>query len=462
MAGCRLTVPRQALLAALPALIEGGGERIAWGIAGTVCRAHADEFVLPRLSTGLKVEVSWHELSHRQVPFLFRLGETWQDPAVWVTWLKSQGIDIDQYRVGLVAFTPEGQATGWVRHGRDNRWEPIAEFNWPGVGMGLARFGVTTSPPAEAEEVDDRYSRLAGALTHQGLERLRSMSFAVVGVSRLGSPIAHTLARWGAGQIMLIDPDVVEPHNADSGEFHPRLDEGRKKVEVVAKAIRLLLPPGAGAEAYGQPLDASLAFSACRTADCIITCVDDDGARLVAAVLASSHQRVHLDIGTQVMRNTDGRIVAGADIRLLLPGNEPRCLNCFGGFAQTDALRRVAGLDDSPPPRWNESRVGSLRTLNQIAAHTGLRLIERLVNGEVGNSTWLRYEETPLPNLREIVPRKPWICPLCSTCHGIGDAIYDERELRIRRIARSIVRNLPTTGLALQATNQETAAGKHS
>lgn len=306
---------------------------------------------------------------------------------------------------------------------------------------------------AGANDGEGRDSRLVGALTPQGLARLRGMSYAVIGVSRVGSLVAHTLARWGVQRILLIDPDQVEPHNADAGEFHPVFDEGRDKVKAVAKALRPLLRPGATIDTYANSLTTPMAFSACRSADCIITCVDDDSARLQAAALATSYLRLHLDIGTQVFRQDDGSLQAGADIRLLVPADRPRCLHCFGGFAQADALRRAAGLDDAPPPPWNELRAGSLRTVNQIAAHAGLRLLERLATGTLGGSTWLRYEETPLPGVREIVPRRPWTCPLCSTTYGIGDALFDERDLRIRRLARSILREMPTDAATVGAVS---------
>jgi hypothetical protein len=186
------------------------------------------------------------------------------------------------------------------------------------------------------------------------------------------------------------------------------------------------------------PVLAPLAFSAVRAADVIISCVDDDGARLVAALIAASHLRIHLDIGVQVSAGDDGRRSAGADVRLIMPEAPTACLACFGGFAQPEGLRRMAGFDRSTPREWNLQRAGSLRTVNQIAAHLGLRMIEQLVSGELTTSSWLRYEEGPRPAVREIVPRRPWHCPVCGDCFGIGDAVLQDLDLRLRRIVRAI------------------------
>lgn len=439
---CKLTLPNSALQAALAGLVNGKDLQIASGVAGEVSGARCSEFVVPRLVVNPGPQIDWSSLSSRQVPFLMRLGEAWRDPAECLSWLQNYRIDIEGRRIGLISVSPQGQTVGWIYEPNARQWVPFSEFSWPGPMMGLDRQG----PDSIFNEVDNSDdgpdSRLAGALSKAGLARLRSMRFAVVGVSRVGSLVAHTLARWGVMHITLIDMDVVEPHNADCGEFDANLDEGRKKVAVVAKSIRKLLPAGARVETYDQSILSALAFSACSTADCIISCVDDDGARLIAATLANSYLRVHLDIGTQVTRDEGGKAIAGADVRLLLPSDQPRCLNCFGGFAQSDALRRLGGIETAPPPKWNILRAGSLRTVNQIAAHAGLRLIERLVNGDVSGSTWLRYEEAVQPSLREIVPARPWRCPICANCHGIGDAILDERDLRIKRLARAIVKTI--------------------
>jgi hypothetical protein len=423
----RLTVSRQTLEKLVPELLAT--ERPAFALASKVTLAEGDEYLIAQAEVGATPPAAWRTPGRHQTPFILRSGERWRAPAAWQAWLQSQGLL--QHAIGLAAFTSEGDALGWVH---DGQWRCIRTFNWPGPGMERLSY-----PAAQAAgEIPERDSRLAGALSAPVLARLRSLSFAVVGVSRLGSLVAHTLARWGVRRIALIDPDVVEPHNADAGEFFPHLDDAAPKVKAVARAIGRLLPADRRVQAWAEPLHAPLAFAAARAADVIVSCVDDDGARLLAAVLAASHLRVHLDLGTHVRADAAGRRSAGADIRLVLPEDPPWCLACYGGFAGAEALRRLAGFDVSPAPPWSALRAGSLRTVNQIAAHLGLRLIERLASGDVARSTWLRYEDAPMPSLREIVPQRAWGCPLCSQYCGIGDAICLERDLRLRRLARAL------------------------
>lgn len=433
MHGARITLPRGVLVAALPRMLAEG--QFAWGLAGKVVRPEGMEYVLPRLDVSAEPSALWRAPGAGHTPFVLIAGAKWRSPQAWEPWLKSR--DYLASVRGLIVLDAEGAALGWVRE--DGAWEPAGEFNLPGQGMErIGGVGLDREVDTQAASVSERDSRFAGALSAPVLARLRELRYVLVGVSRVGTLVAHTLSRWGVKYQALVDPDVVEAHNADAGEFDPTLDEGMPKVRAVARAVGRLPPAGREIKQIAQPLLEPLAFSTARLADVLITCVDDDGARLSAAMLASSHLRVHLDIGVQVRVGEKGAREVGADIRLVVPGESSQCLCCLGGFAQHDALRRLAGFDRSPRPHWTAMRAGSLRTVNQIAAHLGLRLIERLASGEVSGSTWLRYEEAPKPVLREIVPNRPWSCPVCGTCHGIGDAVYEERDLRLRRMVRSI------------------------
>ncbi len=433
----RVTLPRSALLSALAELLAAGNSSFAWGLAGTVHRSDSIEFVIANLKT-IRLDLDLRRETPGAVLFLLRADS--RPASVSTEWaadlLTSAGM-VDDRSIGLLAISSDGSASGWLRS--DGRWSPITEFHWPGPGMPCVHHIPKPTLAKEPADYDDRDSRLSGALGSEILERLRTLRYAVIGVSRVGSLIAHSLARMGARDICLVDPDVVEPHNADAGEFHPFLDEGQNKAAATARQIRRVLVPGGRVEDYGLPLAATLAFSAAREADVIITAVDDDGARLIASLLATSCLRVHLDIGTQVLRNAAGLVNAGADIRLIVPDSPPRCLACFGGFAQPDDLHRLAKFDSSETPHWQRRRSGSLRSVNQIAAHLGLRLLEKLVSGDISQSNWIRYEETPSPNLREVVPRLPLNCPLCGSTSGIGDDIFLNRELRLRRLVRTLV-----------------------
>ena len=71
--------------------------------------------------------------------------------------------------------------------------------------------------------------------------------------------------------------------------------------------------------------------------DLLATCVDRDAGRLAAALLANRFLKVHLDIGTGVTADVEGRRTIAGDVRLLVPGQG--CVCCVGGLADREAAR---------------------------------------------------------------------------------------------------------------------------
>ncbi|MFQ5859850.1 MAG: hypothetical protein ACE5LU_30005, partial [Anaerolineae bacterium] len=115
----------------------------------------------------------------------------------------------------------------------------------------------------------------------------------------------------------------------------------------------------------------------------------------------------------------------GTDVRLILPGDG--CLLCWGGVANPQTALAQWRTGQQPRRRWNEERAGSLRSLNAIAAHIGVRLLEDLVAGRVTQSVWHRFEvdERGIPRLRSVSSSRRPACPLCSPL-GIGDLLGHE------------------------------------
>ena len=302
---------------------------------------------------------------------------------------------------------PGGGCVGaWVAA---DRVYPIHELRC--VGPGLHRFRPGSGPlePNDAQPLQGAFSRLAGALGGRAVhERLRRLRVAVAGTARLGSHLAEALARAGVSELTLIDPDLLEVHSLDALHADPA-DAGLPKALAVAKAVRR------GSATRTRPLVARAqdpaAFASLAAADVIVSAPDDNRARLAAALAASAYLRPHLDLGAGVFgRGPTWR--AGADVRLVLPGDG--CLCCIGGL---DLAPRATD--------WRGQRSGSLRSLNLMAVGQALMLLERLVAGADAGSTWLRLEVDPTgattvgrPRLRERAA-----CPLCDRVRGSGDAV---------------------------------------
>ncbi len=292
-------------------------------------------------------------------------------------------------------------------------------------GPGMESWIPARKPPTLMGDIrpDGRFSRYAGALGGDPVhERFRAPSFAIIGVSRIGSQIAVALGKAGVRKLALVDADVLEPHNIDAMEVLRDTavragSAGIPKVDVVAEFLRQVAPE-VDLTTHALPVESSMALRSVASSECLVSCPDQGLARVMTALAATAYHRVHLDIGTGVFRggqghrpDESGEFLAGADIRLLIGDG---CLMCAGGVGD-----RAADLD------WFRQRAGSLRSLNSIAAGYGLFLLERLAAGELRRSTWvriqLRGDGTMQTETLDFERREG--CPLCAQ-RGAGDDVW--------------------------------------
>ncbi|MCF6197957.1 MAG: ThiF family adenylyltransferase [Hyphomicrobiaceae bacterium] len=309
-------------------------------------------------------------------------------------------IDPDMGRANTILFMDSGQ-------------EPVNSLLL--VGENMQRCSLAPDQTTERRDLQ-RWSRFIGALDMGTLDAFRNLHFAIAGVGRNGSLMATSLMHAGVRHLTLIDPDHMEQHNLDAMDGVSDGDIGRPKA--VALAQGLMRPGGSTPEAVTCSVTSPKGLAALRRADILISCVDDDGARLAIAMAATLYLKPLLDIGSGISR-TNGTREMGGDIRLVLPG-ERRCLACFGGFARSEDIDAL--IENKPVTRpWNAGRAGSLRSLNEINVHYGLRLLEDLFAGELSHSTWLRLTwQGSIPSVEALEPPAQHNCPLCRQ-EGVGD-----------------------------------------
>jgi molybdopterin/thiamine biosynthesis adenylyltransferase len=294
---------------------------------------------------------------------------------------------------------------GWVFEGGQSA--PLSGFRVVGSGM------PTTSAPER--ETDETWSRTIGAMGVRASGKASRSSVAVVGASRLGSMVAFQLAGVGIRRLVLVDPDRIEPHNVVGMTGVTAEDVGEPKALALARRLVAFRPDLA---VTALPLSVLDRRAVLRDIDLIVTTVDRDSARLKAARWAVEHTAVHLDIGTGVTQQHCGRQLA-ADVRLLLPGRG--CVRCVGGLgdlaqAEYELNAPPGAAPRRPPERWNaRGRLGSLPTLNAIAAATGVQLWLDLLNGDLGGSAWHRLRWAPGGGLESaaalVGPARD--CPVC-------------------------------------------------
>ncbi|MCA8955000.1 MAG: ThiF family adenylyltransferase [Planctomycetes bacterium] len=312
-------------------------------------------------------------------------------------------------RVELGLFPrSDGCCAAVLHHGRAHALQRVRL-----VGPGM-RTWIPAAIPTKPDDFDTppatgQFSRYAGVLG-DALPRLQRLAVGIVGVSRLGSPLALAFAKSGVRKLVLVDGDVVESHHLEAMELLGPEHTGRRKVDAVRELLSQACPV---VEVICVPStlqrpDAMRALGAC---DVIVTAPDLGQPRLLASITAAAYLRVHLDVGTGVLRTDEG-LVYGADLRVVLPG---ACLLCTGGV----------DLETRSQVDWRRQRAGSLRSLNGIAASYAMFLFERLVAGELTQTTWVRLLLDGAGTLRVERPRfgARAGCPVCART-GMGDAAF--------------------------------------
>lgn len=331
--------------------------------------------------------------------------------------------------VGEIAFHPESGKWWGAAVGPDGDLLPVEKLALVGPYMPTLAMseleGQIFVPNIAHPEVAElkQYSRTIGALGLQAWMVLSSLAIAVVGCGRSGSLAAVTLAKTGARNLVLIDPDRVESHNLPEMDGVRPSDVGRFKVDVVSSFIQDhcsgVFQPGLTVER--SPLVA--AWRSALEADILVSCVDNDAARLACAILSTTYHLPMLDIGTGIfVERESGKRAMGADVRLIIPGRS--CLKCLGGLVQNEAaFRELAGLDlPSSEPWWIE-RSGSSRALNAVAVHLGVLMLCDFLGGRIDESRWLQMEcgEGGEISMRQTARRASDVsCTLCARA-GMGD-----------------------------------------
>ncbi|MBP3951390.1 tRNA threonylcarbamoyladenosine dehydratase [Bacillus suaedae] len=87
-----------------------------------------------------------------------------------------------------------------------------------------------------------QFSRNELAIGHDGLDKLKNSTVAVLGIGGVGSFSAEALARSGVGKLVLVDKDDVDITNVNR-QIHALLSTvGRQKVELMKERIQDINP----------------------------------------------------------------------------------------------------------------------------------------------------------------------------------------------------------------------------
>jgi hypothetical protein len=217
----------------------------------------------------------------------------------------------------------------------------------------------------------------------------------IVGCGRIGAAVAFQLAGLGIGRLRIVDPDFLGWENLDAMPGLTVRDIGVNKAKALAKRLHQFQPDLAISMLDKQIKDQATSVFLRQRSDVLITAVDNDTARLAAAVIARQTMTMHLDVATSIQRNENGTQSFAGDARLFLPGAGEGCVACVGGLENLDETIHELNAPPGSLRRqsqrvWNEERAGSLVTINAITVGAALHIWLDVLSGRTSSSFWQR------------------------------------------------------------------------
>ncbi|MFC1782746.1 ThiF family adenylyltransferase [Planctomycetota bacterium] len=247
----------------------------------------------------------------------------------------------------------------------------------------------------EIEPLGEIYNRQILALGEQGQRILRKQKVAVVGTGGIGSQVFMLLVRLGVGELVLIDPDIVEISNLNrlAGSTLKDAQKTVSKVHMLARKAAQINPKNRVQAVQASILDESV-HEQIKICDVIFGCTDNQSTRSVMNDLSSKYVIPYFDTGTGIQVDSSQKIQhAGGQVRVAIPGMG--CLNCINGIdldvAQQEQLpepeRRIAiqrgyiqGADVRAPAVASlNGAIASLAVNEFMAFITGCKPLHRYV-----------------------------------------------------------------------------------
>lgn len=318
-------------------------------------------------------------------------------------------LDLDQ---------PDSIAAKIIKYGIE---QPVEELVI--VGAGMIRMGNSFSGVDRLED-PQRNSRLM-QVQGDAAPTWRNSKLIVIGAGTGGSELNRQLASQSPKGLVLVDPDSVQRHNLNNLPHvkHTDTRKRRSKVECLAKSLNRnhpeLLIQGLRHRVQ-DPI--AWSFLCNQHATAVFSFVDDESATIAASILSRELEIPHIAVGTLISRDSNGRLVQQADVRLLEPHRG--CARCVPWMPEREweetfyELHRPADAFRRGVPRlWDDGgRVGSTLSLNAIAAGLAVELFARYLRGTVTTSTWIRYmsSEGKQPQLLESAVGPDERCTFCT------------------------------------------------
>ncbi len=110
-------------------------------------------------------------------------------------------------------------------------------------------------------------------------ETVRNATVLVVGAGALGNEVLKNLALMGIGNLLIADFDTIEDSNLSRSVLFRESDNGKRKVDAAAAAVKEL-NPDVNVKAWHGDINYELGMGVFRHVDVIVGCLDNREARL--------------------------------------------------------------------------------------------------------------------------------------------------------------------------------------
>ncbi|RIH66191.1 ThiF family adenylyltransferase [Mariniphaga sediminis] len=198
---------------------------------------------------------------------------------------------------------PDGEIIGRYIFS-DLHFEPISKISI--AGDRLLYFG-GNSDDYSKPEFALRTIQTFGDTTYQ---KLKGLKIAVVGCSGTGSPVIEQLVRLGVGELILVDPDIVEFKNLNRiiNSKYTDAKKRKPKVEAIANAIEEI-GLGTKIKVFQKNLFDDIAtLKAILKSDGVFGCMDSVDGRFLLNQLCSFYLLPYFDLGVKLEADGEGGI----------------------------------------------------------------------------------------------------------------------------------------------------------
>jgi molybdopterin/thiamine biosynthesis adenylyltransferase len=279
----------------------------------------------------------------------------------------------------------------------------------------------STSARRNAAHVD-RQIRAIGEMGQGVLSRLL---VGVVGLGGTGSAVAEQVVRMGIGEVVLVDPDVLERSNLSRvwGTVDRDYKNQPKKVDVLSRHLKHVRP-NAGISSIADTVVRQSVMERLRNCDLVFCCTDNHWSRAVLNRFSHQYLVPLVDMGVRLDARAGSVIAVGG--RVTLVGAGLACLRCSNHIdpsrvraeslprAEREALAREGYVQGSADP---EPAVISLNsTIAGLAVTAGLGLFVNMVGGRPLLD--LAYDATRA-TMFSVKPRHDSACDICSESDGV-------------------------------------------